>query len=210
MTNEFNLENARNLTDEQLVASLKEGLEMSEDGIRHAAISVAVLEERGHDMGMLPDTFRYAHEIAEGKLSAHGTWLLARIPHAVRSILPLPVDVQDEIADGKKIKIAVRKDGRMMPEERSIYELSQMQMRLAFDDNGLASFDSQAKWLIQRESGKMADPAKPVKITATKNGEIIVGRSRITVDDIIPALAALGYAVKPIYGRKNIKPADVK
>ncbi|PZX03768.1 hypothetical protein [Celeribacter halophilus] len=209
MTNEFTLENARNLTDQQLVDALKEGLAMSEEGIRHAAISVAVLEERGRDMSMLPDTFRYAREIAEGQLSPHAAWLLARIPHAIRSILPLPLDMQDEIADGMKIKIAVRKDGRTMSDERTIYEMSQLQMRLAFSETGISPFDNQAKWLIQNEANGDKHRNTP-KITATKSGEIIVGRTHLTVDDLIPALSALGYVVKPIYGRKKIKPAEVK
>lgn len=219
MKNHLTLESARNLTDEQLVAALRDGLSMSEDGIRHAAVSVAVLEERGRDMSMLPDTFRFAREIAEGELSAHAAWLLARIPFAIRSILPLPTDMQDEIADGKRIKVAVKKAGRMMHEDLTIFEMSQGQMRLAFSEDGIVSAGEQGQFLHQASDealqkaglGRKANAAVKPKISVdAESCEIIVGRTHLSVDDLMPALAALGYVVKSAYGSKKLKPVKVK
>lgn len=217
MKNHLTLESARNLTDDHLFAALRDGLSMSEDGIRHAAISVTVLEERGRDMSMLPDTFRFSREIAEGELSAHAAWLLARIPFAIRAILPMPTDMQDQIADGKRIKVAVKKDGRMMHKDLTIFEMSQGQMRLAFSDDGIVSAEEQGQFLhkateeVLHKIG-MLPPAKvrPKISVDAGAGDIVVGRTHISVDDLMPALAALGYIVKPAYGSKKIKPVKVK
>lgn len=213
MINHLTLEAARAMANEDLVAAMREGFMMAEKGILTACVSICVLEERGVDLPMLPDVYRHAREIAEGKLSAHAGLILGRFPFAIKAVMPLPITLQDEIADGKKIKVATKADGRIRCLDLTIFEMSQMQMRLAFSDEGITPWEQQGEWLLKtgHQEAPVSAAAKKASIAVdAKRGDIVVGRTHVSVDDLIPALAALGFAVKPLYAGKNIQPALVK
>lgn len=206
----FNLETARNMTNDQLADALKGGLEMSAEGALKACIAITVLEEREVPLPMLPEGFRYARDIAEGRLSAHAAMILGSKADLIKAVMPLPLKEQDAIADGKKIKVAVKLDGRVMNKDMSIFQMSQMQLRLVFSDEGITPASEQGEWLHKTGYKEPVPKATKCKLAVdSKTSEILIGRNRVTVDDLIPQLAALGYSVKPIYGTKGIKPAKV-
>lgn len=212
MTNQFSLESARNLTTEQLIAAMREGFALSEDGVLRACVSIAVLEEREVELPMLPEVYRYAREIAEGRLSPHAGLILGRLPFAIRAVLPLPLSLQDEIADGRKVRVAVKIEGRVSSRELTIYEMSQLQMRLAFSDEGIEPWERQGEFLHKASAELLGEavPSSPKIRVDPETGHIIVGRTRLSVDDLLPALAALGYVVKPAYQKKKFAPARVR
>jgi len=209
MTNELTLEQAREMADAALIEALQAGLEMSEDGIRRACIAVAVLEERGAALPMLPEVFRYAQSIATGQLSAHAGLILGRFPYAVQAVLKLPRELQDRIADGEKVKIAVMVKGRVQSAEATIFEMSQMQMRLAFEDGRITPWEQQGEYLHKNPQAHAAPKVQVQVRVDRETREIVVNRTHVTVDALIPALAALGFTVKPAYGTKGFTPVKV-
>lgn len=204
------IEEAKNLTDDQLLVSLKEALGKAAEGLAEACVSALVLQDRGHDLSRLPEVFRYAEDIAYGRLSPSAAWPLARFPWAVKAILPLSLEEQDAIADGKKIKVAVRKDGRIMFDDLSIYSMSYSQISMVFSDEGITPASEQGEWLHKSDHAEVAKSStkKVVVSYVIESQKLKINRGgELSVDDLIPALAALGYSVKPIYGSKGIVPA---
>jgi len=116
-------------------------------------------------------------------------------------------------AERKRIAALARDriNGRVQSREATIFEMSQMQMRLAFSEDGITPWEQQGEWLHKANYREPAAEKAKVRIAVdSEKGDIVVNRTHVTVDELIPALAALGFAVKPLYGSKAIKPALVK
>lgn len=214
MENNLTLETARGMETAQLLGALHDALKMAAENTYRACVAVTVLEEREVPLPMLPQVYRYARDIAEGRLSAYAGLTLGQHKlDLIKAIQKLPIDMQDEIADGKRIKVAVKVDGRVQSRELTIFEMTQLQMRLAFSEGGITPWEEQGEWLHKAAPEKLAEKPierKPTISVDSKTREIIIGRQHLTVDDLIPALSALGYVTKPAYGAKGIQPVKVK
>lgn len=205
MKNELTLETARNLDTAALLQLLVAGLTVAADGILRASMAVCILKERGVYLPKLPEVYDFASHIADGRLSPRAAMTLARFPFTVQSVLDLPHDMQDRLADGEKIKIAVKVNGRIQSAERSIWEMSAIQMRLAFTDGKVVPWEEQGEWL--HKTGYVdAAPVKRVTVKADKKtGEIVVGRARIAVEDLQQPLLDLGFVISKAYKAKMPK-----
>jgi hypothetical protein len=205
MTNELTLDDARAMTDNEILAAIKTGLERQADGLRHACIGVFVAEERGIELPILPQAFAYAAEIAEGTLSPHAAIILARFPFTIRAVMGLPLAMQDEVANGRKVKIAVSDNGRVSSREMTIFEMSQDQMRMAFSDEGITPWEQQGEWLIKSGKAKERPKAKMAVFKVNKEGDMVVSRLGVFSEcDLIQILASRGYLLKRIPGWKSI------
>ena len=101
-----------------------------------------------------------------------------------------------------------------MHRDATIFEMTQLQIRLAFGEDGVVSAEEQGAFLHKATPAALGEtPApvekKPVISVDSNTREIVINRMHVTVEDLIPALAALGYLVKPAYGKIAIKPAKV-
>jgi len=209
MTNELTIESARNLTDAQLLSALASGLNAAADGIMRASIAVVVATERGITLPKLPEVFRYAPEIASGALSARAAMTLAAYPFTVRAVLSMSHEMQEQLADGMKVKIAVRINGRIQSAERTIWEMSQMQMRVAFTEGNITPWEEQGEWLLKsgHVEGSHA-PTVPVPRFDKKSGKIVIGRRRLNIEDFRQAFLEAGYLISPAYAGKRKRTAD--
>lgn len=208
------IETARDMQTEELVSVLEQSFTMEANAIYQACVVIAVLEERGHPFtgrDRLGPVYRFAPEIADGKLSARAAMDLQDNPAAIRAILGYPHAEQDEIAAGKVFKVAVMVDGRVMFQDKKIWNMTVAQMRMAVIEKRTA--DGQGTLLltgvVKDEPLRSARKASIEVDSASK--DIVVKRAgHVTIDELIPALAALGYQVKPIYGAAGMSPVKVK
>ena len=199
MTNELTIESARNLSDAQLLQSILDGLRSMGDALRSACIAVTVARERDIALPVLPKAFDYAEQIISGRLSPRAAFTLCRYPFTVATVLDMPHDLQERLADGEKVKIAVKINGSVRYAERSIWEMNAKQLRLAFQDGKIVPHEEQGTALHQNPYFDDA-ASKAVKVKSDrKTGEIIVGRARVKPEDMHQALADLGLMVVPIY-----------
>ena len=212
MKNELTLETAASLSNEELLAALANALSDAVDGVARACVAVAVLRERGHPLptDLLPEVYRYAKEVAEGVLSPRAALTLARFPFMVKAIQHLPHDLQERLAGGEKVKIAVKVNGRIQSAERTILEMSPMQMRLAFADGKITPWEEQGAWLLKSgHEEPSATRKQPVPRFDVKSG-LIVARGSYKVEDFMQALGAAGYQIVPIYkGNRLARPKPV-
>lgn len=213
MQAEITLDTARNMSLDELKTLWAEGMRMKAEGFRRACIALTILLERGIEIpGTLQTAFRYHEDVANGTLSPHAVLELAAVPVAFTALRGMPHERQDAIANGEKIKIAVRnKDGRIVSAERTIREMSPLEIRLAFSDGKVVDWSMQGEWYTKqpRTVTETDSRKKPDIRVDSKTKEIVIGRSHLTVDDLIPALSALGFVVKPAYGTKGIEPVKV-
>lgn len=204
MDDDLTLETAAGLGTDDLLAGLRSAQSCAEGGLRRACVFAAVLEERGVDLPMLPPVFRHARQIAEGRLSAHAAWILVDDPFVIRAIAPLPPDLQDRLADGEQIKIAVQTaQGRVVSAERKIFEMTRPQMQRAFDDGRILDWTRQGELLIKGHNAAPdgAPPRLPRVKIDPETQMITVNGVKVPDELLIAAFAAKGMQVKPIYAR---------
>jgi len=200
VTNDFTLESARNLDNAQLLQAIADGLQGAADSLHKACVAVAVAQERGITLPKLPQVFDYAKQIAEGALSPRAAMTLCRFPFVVAAVRGFPHELQESLADGMKVKIAVMVNGRVQSAERTIWEMSAIQMRTAFDDGKIVPWDRQGEWLIKSGYVEPAQ-AKPEKAPRFDRvtGQIVDGKKRRNIDDYRQAFAEAGFKIEPIY-----------
>lgn len=169
------------------------------DGLRHAAIALTVLREKGLAPTIqLPAALKFAEEIAEGKLSPLAALTMGGMDR-LRALFGLDLEFQDRLAQGEKVKIARLVDGRIVSAEVPVRDMTDTEMRLAFEDGRVTDWQVQGQWLLQNRAKAQAKRAAPVKVRADLDErKIVVGKSRIAVADLAPALAALGFELRPI------------
>ena len=204
MKNEFTLEAARNLNDAQILAALTSALSLAADGIFQACIAVCVARERGIELQKLPAVFKYATDIAEGRLSARAAMTLARFPFTVKAVLAMDHAMQERLADGEKVKVAVKVNGRIQSADRTIWEMTQMQMRVAFADGQIVPWEQQGEWLHKSGYSEPVKQAKPPRYDK-KAGQIVIDRKRYAVEDFHQCFAEAGLRLVPIYETKRAR-----
>jgi hypothetical protein len=156
------------------------------------------------DLAMLPPVFDHYREIAEGKLSAHAAWVHNGAPTVISALIGLPHDLQDRLADGEKIKIAVRnKEGRIVSDERRLDEMTGAELARAFRNGHVIDWTYQGEALVRAhneapEGGK----AKPPRVTIDPETQMVmVNRTRVPDDLLFAALLQRGLMVKPVYSK---------
>lgn len=208
MANDLTLESARNLTDAQLLSALLSGITAAADGTKSACVAVCIAKERGIDLPILPEVFRYALEVADGRISARAALTLARYPFAIRAVMGMDHGLQDRLADGEKVKIAVRVNGRVQSADRTIWEMSQMQMRVAFTDGQITPWEQQGEWLHKSGYVEPVEGKKRAKIKVNPIAqELAVTSGLISIDDLRAALLPMGLQITEVYKGKKISVA---
>lgn len=202
MTNDLTLDAARSLTDAELARVLASALADAAHGFGRACVVVAVMRERGITLPRLPASYLHAEAVAAGTLSARAALAIGKYVFLAKALIGLPHDLQDRLAEGEKIKIAVRVGGRIQSAERSILEMEQMQLRVAFTDGQVTPWEQQGEWLLR--SGYEAPNRKPrLPRFNAKTGEI----GGYKIEAYMQAFAAAGYQIVPIY-KNNRLPAS--
>ena len=200
MTNDFTLESARNLDNAQLLQAIADGLQGAADSLHKACVAVAVAQERGISLPKLPQVFDYASQIAEGALSPRAAMTLCRFPFTVAPVLGMPHEMQDRLADGAKLKIAVMVNGRVQSAERSLWEMSAVQLRVAFDDGKIVPWEQQGEWLIKSGHVEVKEtPARKPPRYDKATGQIVDGKVRRNLEEYRQAFAEAGFRIEPIY-----------
>lgn len=214
---ELTLETVADWDEVRLLETLAEALAHAAEGLRRACVCAVALEAREAELPMLPQVFRFAREIAEGRLSPQAAWVITGLPRkvsagAVRALCALPHAEQERIAGGGPIKIAVRdKDGRIRFEDRQIWTLTQAQLALAFGEDGLTPPEEQGEFLVRTGRGAEVTPAPELRVWVdAETGEIVVNRPRFRPEDLRAAYAATGWQIKPIYGSAGVRPVKVR
>lgn len=207
MTNELTIESARNWTDDQIRKAIVSGLDGMAESLLAACIAVTVAKERGIDVGKLAKMYDNAELIAGGKLSPKAAQRIGTHKKMIAAMVGLPFDLQERLAEGQKVKIAYRDKhtGAVRYAEQSIFEMDDIRLRLAFTDGGITPLEEQGKAVLVHVA--FAEPApKKAKIKPdAKTGELIIGKTRVSQDDLKQALAVLGLRISPIYGRTQRK-----
>lgn len=205
MTNELTVELARNLSDEQLQAALAGAFERKADAFKSACVALNEImtrgiEPRGIPSGMIFRLTDICRDVAIGAMSPLVALECHSLPMA-RAIARLPMEMQEEVIMGRRIKIAeVGKDGRVGSREVTVREMKIDTMRLVFSEDGITPWEEQGEWLIRSGKAKPQPRRLPRMGHDPKTYELRINGYRLRPDDLIPHLAAVGYELRKIRG----------
>lgn len=207
MTNELTVDQARGMDTAALRAIFNDALARIDEALRAACICYCALLDRGEDAPMVHPAFRHAEAVATGALSPRVALRWPWHREIIGAMTGLPLDLQDRLSGGEKVKIAVRdKAGRIHSDEVCLEQMSPDQLRRAFGADGVRDWQVQGELLIKGHNAPGNRAArKPVIKVDRETREVIVNRIRLDPDDLVPAFAALGLQVKP-FTRGQIKP----
>jgi hypothetical protein len=205
VTNELTIENARNLTDAELLKAIYAGLSALGDALMEPCIAILVLKERDVKLPWLPKVFDYAEHIVSGALSPVAALTLCRFPFTVAPVMAMPRDLQERLARGEKVKIAFKDKGAVRFAERSIWEMSAKQLRLAFADGKIVPWKEQGTELHTNPYFEEPAPKRTMPRYDRKTGQLVIGRARLAIEDLHQALAEAGQMIVPIYGKAQRK-----
>ncbi|MBB4207270.1 hypothetical protein [Roseinatronobacter bogoriensis] len=210
MTNELTLDQARDMDAAALRAIFDEALSQLDLFLRDACICYLALLDQGAELPLLHPAFRHAEAIATGALSPRVAMRHATNRNIIGAMAGLPLDLQDRLVDGEKVKIAVMSDqGRIHSDEVCLEQMSPEQMRRAFGADGVRDWQVQGELLIKGQSVQSSRaPSKPVIRVDRETRDIIINRVRVSPEDLEPAFAALGLQVKP-FMKGRFKPVRI-
>lgn len=210
MKNDLTLDAVLKMSEAESLSLLLAANAENADGFRRGCILVAARRQLGFSLPNTQDVYRYADQVADGRLSANAAWVFGARPFMINAIMGLDHEWQDRLAGGEKIKIAVKVDGRIRSAEKGILEMSQMQMRLAFCDGKITPWEEQGEWLLKSgyiEPDTIRKPAVPKY--SEKQDRIMIGGKAYMVEDFMQAFGAAGFQIVPIYKSRRLTPPRV-
>lgn len=205
MTPDPDMQAALALSDDDLLAALDAAMLATEAEMRRFCIFAAVAEARELPTRLLPQVARMARDVAEGRLSIHAAWVLGGRDALLRHLLVLPLADQDRLADGGKVKIAIRNDqGRIVSAEKTIWDMTEAERVRAFGAQGIRDWTVQGELLIKGHNAAPPDapPPRPqFKVNPATGKPRVTRGGDFDWDDLTPMLARFGLKLTPIYAR---------
>lgn len=165
------------------------------------------LDRRGKELPPLDGVFHHFRLVASGSLSFYAAWTLGRYADLIPLLAALPTDLQDRLAAGEEVPYARFADGRVVFDALPVTAMTVAQRKLALSgDGGLVSKEEQGEYLLKvraASSGNNVVPMPPaapkVKVSVDADRkEIVVNRTHLRIEDVEPALNALGYRLQAI------------
>jgi hypothetical protein len=143
--------------------------------------------------------FRWATEIASGKLDPLAALTLSESAVMINSIIGMPLEEQRRLAEGGDVEVAVlRTDGEVVLEKQSLATMPMTTFARVFDEGAVRSYDAQRRLLVDRTSPQNAHRSSlPLNIrVSVATEEIIVGQIRLKVSEVALALSQMGFEVR--------------
>lgn len=194
------LDDLRALSTESLRAELARQMAHTAQHLVRLACIVRVLEDRGEDLrGLVVPLLDHLRRIAYGQVLPEVVVRFADQPLLLAAVASLPIPDQRPLAAGEPLRLLVpvpEEQGggwthRLVPPAR----LGKAGIAQVFDRGRLRSDGEQRDWLAQkaREAAARAPRApRRGKARADRDrGEVVVGRSRAPLADVLAALADL-------------------
>lgn len=159
---------------------------------RWAALLKELAERRvGHEMFSHP-VMQFWKSIAEQELHPEAAVLLADKDKGkmIRAVMPLPRDMQLEVAKGEPVPIATLADtGEIKSDDIPIHRMDVKTLKRAFGPDGIRTVHEQAEMI--RAEGRVE---KHGMITVLRDESMLkIGNQKIKPEDLRGPLFALGY-----------------
>lgn len=188
------------LSTEALRAELAQQMQATAQHLLRLAWIVRILEDRGEDLsGLMVPLLDYLRRIAYGQVLPEVVVRFADQPLLLAAVASLPIPDQRPFAEGQPLRLVVpvpeAQGGgwthRLVPPAR----LGKAGVSQAFDRGRLRSEGEQKEWLLAQASRSATRGQRHVqrgKARADRStGEIVVGRSRAPLADVLAAAADL-------------------
>lgn len=183
----------------ELRAELANALTVTAVGLARAAAIWTELNNRGEDIPLRSGLSIWLPRIAAGALAAEAVVAFAGQRMLLHRMVGMPLDEQRRLAAGGKITVAAANEaGEIVHESRAVASLSSREVTLAIADGTVRPLDAQTRSLAaKRPRRKRASRTSAAIIRAdTARGLLQIGRSSVAPDDIVDALARLGWRME--------------
>lgn len=174
---------------EDLRRELADHLELTVASLARMAGIVRELERRGVDLSDLrTGLVSYLRLIGQGRLSAKAVAKFVDRPLLLRAVAELPLDRQDQLADGQTIDVLVSTPGgHTSSDSVAAADMSLDQIRLAFCRGQILSPQQQLARLSSKVRRRVAGHVKIDR----NGGGLMIGRKFFPADEIRSALLKL-------------------
>lgn len=185
------------MSTQDLRAELGRALNVSAQHLLYLAAVWQELQRRGEDLSELRvGLSQWLPQIAAGRVDANTVIRFAGSPTLLRAIAELPVPQQRAFADGEPVQVlTLDPTGQYRVAELPARDLTATQARIVFGAGSVRSVDQQRALLdADRLARQRRQPslATASKVRAdTRTGTIVVGRTRVTVGELMAAVAAI-------------------
>lgn len=185
------------LTTDELRDQLAAHLQLTAEHMLRTALVVRELEERGEDLtdlklGLLP----YLRRIAHGQVVPELVVRYAGFPALIQRLSSFPLPEQRKIAAGEPVELLVLRGETSDTRKVDPLHLTRDQLYQVFARDHIRTTAEQAA-LLEDVRAKPRAPKRPKKTrvrTDAERGGLVVGRSFVSVDEVLHALAELRYA----------------
>lgn len=183
-----------------LIAEFNSVMKLHVEGhIKRASEILVVLHARGERLpAMREGVLRWFAPLAEGTLTPKAAITFAGVGSIVRKLIGCTPELQDRLANGEKISVAVHNNaGEIVIEQRTLLQLTTRQLDLVFDEgSGLRGTLRQKRLLAQRKPDvRRSTVAINIRADAA-TGEIVCGQMRFKPDQLTAALKDLGFKIE--------------
>lgn len=183
------------LSTEELRRELAAALTLSAQHLRYLALVWRELEARGEDLSELRQGLAaYLPLIAAGTLEAEVVVRYAGHTTLLHALTLLPVERQRALLAGEPIPIIIiDAAGRYERREMPAHALTATQIRLALAPGRIRTGEEQQALLEQARSARATRVRRlrPTVVYDARRRELRVGRTRVTPEEILAALAEL-------------------
>lgn len=180
------------MTTEELRQELAQSLQLNARQLLHLAAVWRVLESRGENLDELRRGMgAYLPLIASGRLAADAVVKFAGQATLLRALTDLSIDRQKAIAAGESLRvITLDNNGEPKTVEMPAYALTAAQVRQVFAPGKLRDEKEQAAQLLQSTTRKRKarTAAGPRVRHDTTTDQLVIGRTRISVGEVLAAL----------------------
>lgn len=191
-----------NLSATQLKDKLTSLLSDTHNNLYEICCILMLQYDRGHlDPAMRVGVFKWFPQIARGELDPMTALTLDGMDARIRAMVGLPLVEQKRLAKGGTVVVAtLGKDGKIVTDDRAIYQLSARDFEMVFDAGKVRAFNAQKAILAARTKPKPSTAHRssvPLDIRVDVSAEeVIVGQMRIKASELIEALAKLGFTCR--------------
>ncbi len=193
------------LSVEEVHARLAAAFRQTVDGLKDAAACVRYLLEQGEDLSYVPsDLLSRLRHIAYGQLLAEVVFQFAGAPAMAQTIGRLALPDQKRLADGGKVKVAVRRGDGFTDRMMAPLEMTADQRRQVFAHDRIRSIPEQVA-LLEATPTPEPEPAPERRPSARikadpRTDTVQFGRTVVAVKDVFAALGQLAPIVHKAEG----------
>lgn len=204
--------NIQTSSTEQLESRLGAIVASVAEGVHEGCLIIHELHKRGeYRPYMAQGPFRFWREVAEGKLTAAAVLGFGGVKPILAKVAKLPAEQQEELLHGAPIVVVEHDEhGHIYAVAKEPMRLSQAQWDLAIGDAGYRDIDEQKAILAARGPDVRRSSSVAEFRIDTATGEIVVGRIRLDIRDVLYRCAKAGYHTPRFSKLGNAKIANAK